>query len=614
MALSISDIDAWDTGALEEYSRQLARRSRTLAELGDSIADAAKIPDWTGMGADAAQVSFTQLSTDVSDRAATVGALTELASSLIDQVKTLQRVLDDARDHAAAFGLVITDSGAVIDGPGAGLPESAATMLGGPGAMAAAQAAKESARAEVQAQVQALLATAADVEADTVAILTKAAEGGFTGGAMSITDAREKGRLEADDMFAAPPPPSDITAQQAYLDTLSPDQLDEIIREHPEWLANAYGIDPAVRSQAAEAYIPKLRSEILAEKAPLLRELRELQATVPQGPGGPAVLGNKIREVEKKLEPLDNQLADLDQIEQSVIDHGDMHLLGLRPHDNGVGAIVSRGDITEADHVAVHVPGMGTQTEDKPDAGNDLPGEIDKMRYLRLAMEDSLRRDGRADETIATVTYMNMDFPDWFPQASTPDYADTAAPDLAAALNGINATSEKGTNLTVLGHSYGSLTTSEALQNGGTADNVVFYGSPGLESSGDTFDPSSLSVPQDNRYIMLAKEDLIAPAGAVAPFGGPPANIDGLTRLDTNQHDDLPDGTPTDLLGDSRGHSEYDNPKTTSLWNMAAIATGAPDNAIPYDWIKQTFQADPDAPSVRPGVGASLRSYGVGVR
>lgn len=605
MALSISDIDAWDTGALEEYSRQLARRSRTLTELGESIVDAAKIPDWTGMGADAAQVSFTQLSTDVSDRAATVGALTELVSSLIDQVKTLQRVLDEARDHATTFGLVITDSGAVVDGPGVSMAESAATMVGGPGAMAAAQAAKEAARTEVQAQVQALLATAADVEADTVAILTKAAEGGFTGGGMSVEDAREKGQLEADDMFAALEPPSDPEAQGTWAETLSREQLEEAADDYPEVLANAYQIPPWARERAAWNYFPMLRDDLTEQAEQLQQQYADAISASDMSDRSRA--WTELQHVQQKL-------RDLDQIEMSVAGNDDLHLLGLRPHDYGIGAIVSYGDITKADHVAVHVPGMGTQTEDKPDAGNDLPGEIDKMRNLRLAMEDSLRRDGRADETIATVTYMNMDFPDWFPQASTPDYADTAAPDLAAALNGINATSEKGTNLTVLGHSYGSLTTSEALQNGGTADNVVFYGSPGLESSGDTFEPSSLSVPQDNRYIMLAKEDLIAPAGAVAPFGGPPANTDGLTRLDTNQHDDLPDGTPTDLLGDSRGHSEYDNPETTSLWNMAAIATGAPEDAIPYDWIKQTFQADPDAPSVRPGIGTMLRNSGVGVR
>lgn len=47
-------------------------------------------------------------------------------SSLIDQVKALKKSLDDARDDATRFGLVITDSGAVIDGPGTGTAEAVA--------------------------------------------------------------------------------------------------------------------------------------------------------------------------------------------------------------------------------------------------------------------------------------------------------------------------------------------------------------------------------------------------------------------------------------------------------------------------------------------------------
>lgn len=599
MTLGISDIDAWDTGALEEYSLQLNRRARTLQELAESIVDAANIPDWIGLGADSAQFSFTQLSTDVSDRAATVGAIKELVTSLVDQVKTLQSVLDEAREQAAAFGLVITDSGAVVDGPGRGLAELTAATLGGATAAAAAQAAKEAARAEIQGQVEALLVMAADVEADTVAILSRAANGGFTGGDMSVTEASEKAKREADDMFAAPAPPSGPREQHAWAETLSPEQLREAADNHPEGLANAYQIPPWARERAAWNYLPILREELEVRSA----QLQQQHAVA-------LTMDEKTR-AWTELQTVQQQQRDLDQIEQSVRGGDDLHLLGLRPHENGVGAIVSHGDIVEADHVTVHVPGMGTQIEDKPGAGNDLPGEIDKMQHLRHAMEDSLVRERRTDETIATVTYMNMDYPDWFPQASTPDYADSAAPDLGAALTGIKATSEDGTNLTILGHSYGSLTTSEALQNGGYADNVVFYGSPGLESSGDTFDPATLSVPQDSRYIMLAQEDLIGPAGHLAPFGGPPATIEGLTRLDTNHHESPPSGLPTDLLKDSRGHSEYDNPETTSLWNMAAIATGAPENAIPFDWFKQTFQADPDSPEFRPGLGAGIRIDGV---
>ena len=570
MALSLGEIDSWDTGALEEFSHQLGRRSRTLEGLGTSVQDAAKIPGWMGQGADAAHVSFSRLSSEISDRAATVGAITELVTSLIDQVKALKRALDDARDHAARFGLVITDDGAVIDGPGTGTAEAVAGALGGPAAAAAAKAAKEAARAEITAQVQAILATAADVEADTTAILTKAAEGGFTGDGMSVEDASEKGQIEADGMFAAPPPPSTPAGQRAWAESLSPDQLGEAADNYPAELANAYQIAPWARERAAWNYLPKLRDELTSQAA-LLEEQH----------GAAQMMHEKTR-AWTDLQTVRQKLRDLDQIETSVKGSEGLHLLGLRPHENGVGAVVAQGDIAAADHVAVHVPGMGTETADKLDSGGDLPGEIEKIERLQLAMDDSLEYAGRRGERVAAVAYMNMDYPDFLPQARTPDYADAAAPDLAGMLNGIKSTAAGETNLTLLGHSYGSLTSSEALQAGGRADNVVFYGSPGLESSGEEFDPASTGVPDGNRYIMLAKGDPIAPGGYFSPFGGPPADTPGLTRLDTNSHKVIIDGDEV-RLGASSGHSEYDGYRTTSQWNMAAIATGAPENAIAYE-------------------------------
>lgn len=570
MTLTIGDIDAWDTGALEEFSHHLDRRTRTLTDLGDEVSDAARLPEWAGVGADAAQLGFERLSTDVSDRVATVGAIKELISSLIEQVRALKVALDEAQDHAAAFGLTITDAGAVVDGPGAGPAELAAITLGGPVGVGAGRAAKEAARAEIQTRVQVILAIAADVEADTTSILTTAAHGGFTAGGLSVDDAEAKGRSQADDMFAAPPPPEDVTAQQYYLDALSQDQREEIIRERPEWLANAFGIDPAVRSQAAEAYIPKLRGEILAERAPLVRELQELRGTTPVGPGGPAVLASKIREIETKLEPLDNALADLEKINETVSADSTVHLLGLHRHEGGVGAVVAQGDITAADHVTVNVPGTGTNARD------GLQGQLDTLTELERKMVEQLIAEDREPETIATVTYLNTELPPTLPEARHTHYADTAAPELAAVLNGINATSTGGANLTLLGHSYGSLVASEALQAGGRADSVVFYGSPGLETSGDDFDADSLGVAPERRYVMHAAREPIQVAHLADPFGGLPQHDPGLIRLGTSAHDDRG-------LAASTGHSEYHLPDSTSLHNFAAVAVGSPDAVVAYD-------------------------------
>lgn len=564
MALSLGDIDSWDTGALEEFSRQLSRRSRTFDELGQSIADAGVIPGWMGQGADAAHARLAELSADISDRAATVGAITELVESLIDQVRALKASLDDARAHAAQSGLEITDDGAVIDGPGAGPAGDDR------------EEAREIARAEIEAHVRAILEVAADVEADTTAILTRAVEGGFTGDGLSVEDASDKGQREADDMFAAPPPPDDVDAQQHYLEALSGDQLEEILRERPEWLANAHGIDPAVREVAATAYLGRLEAGYAAELDSLLREREAFLAESPPGPGNLAANQSVLTPLNSQIEGLENKLADLEAIRDKTGAPG-THLLGLRPHDDGVGAVVSRGDISTADHVAVNVPGTGTT------ARGGLAGELEKLAGLENEMDERLEAAGRSHEEVATITYMNQPQPPTILEARHTHYADTAAPDLADVFNGVNATSTDGANLTALGHSYGALTASEALQAGGAVDNVVFYGAPGLETSGDQFDADSLGVDPANRYVMHAAEEEIQAAQLVDPFGGVPQNDPELTRLATSAHEEQG-------LVASLGHSEYHLEDSTSLHNFSAVAAGTPEATIAFD--SEKFYAD----------------------
>ena len=68
--------------------------------------------------------------------------------------------------------------------------------------------------------------------------------------------------------------------------------------------------------------------------------------------------------------------------------------------------------------------------------------------------------------------------------------ANEAAPDLADFYRGINATDEHGSDvhLSAFGHSYGSLTTAQALNElgqSGVVDDAAFYGSPGLGHTND---------------------------------------------------------------------------------------------------------------------------------
>jgi hypothetical protein len=152
-----------------------------------------------------------------------------------------------------------------------------------------------------------------------------------------------------------------------------------------------------------------------------------------------------------------------------------------------------------------------------------------------------------------------------------------------------------------LGHSYGSLTTSLALQeNGRAVDDVVFYGSPGLGGDfpappvaglpitliglNDAVDsPADLGLGSGHVYEMSEKDDPVANFNS---FGRSPNQLDWVTYLGTDQIT-VPDGTPDGATyTGASGHAEYARTDSStgtlhrSGYNLAAVLAGLPDNAI----------------------------------
>ena len=132
----------------------------------------------------------------------------------------------------------------------------------------------------------------------------------------------------------------------------------------------------------------------------------------------------------------------------------------------GDGRLVEvHGDLERAPHVAVMVPGMGSDI----DGFEDL---VPRARDLRVAA----RRFGKAD--VAVVTWLGYDPPDALPGAALGGRARTGGRSLSRFVNEIERTRDPHT--TVIGHSYGSVTTGHAAaRERMDADDVVFTGSPG---------------------------------------------------------------------------------------------------------------------------------------
>ncbi len=177
---------------------------------------------------------------------------------------------------------------------------------------------------------------------------------------------------------------------------------------------------------------------------------------------------------------------------------------------------------------------------------------------------------------MATVSWLGYEAPQWGdlarPSRSVTDDAAArrGAVDLAAFNNGLDAARTRPAHLTALGHSYGSLTTSLALQRGTGVDDAVLFGSPGLGTS----DVADLGLRPGRVYVAEARED---PVADFASFGSDPNQLDGVTGLSAARS--VIDGV---VRQESVGHSEYLTDDTTSQYGMAAVVAGLPE-LVPHD-------------------------------
>src|SRR5690606_38202370 len=225
----------------------------------------------------------------------------------------------------------------------------------------------------------------------------------------------------------------------------------------------------------------------------------------------------------------------------------DRHLLELDLSKTRAEAAVANGDVDTADHVAVFTPGF-TSTVD-----GSLETYDQNMADIRTKSEEIAREAGNPDASVATVTYIGYQAPQADVGMLTPGESvanDTAAKDggkeLNSFLNGIDASrGDNPPHLTSLGHSYGSLTSSYALQGGTGVDDAVMFGSPGL-GTGDT---SDLNVPEGRVMSLEADNDPVADIGRSGHLGEDPSSMPGMQHGETGAVSGEESPTGRDLKG-----------------------------------------------------------------
>lgn len=245
------------------------------------------------------------------------------------------------------------------------------------------------------------------------------------------------------------------------------------------------------------------------------------------------------------------------------------HLIVFKPaiHSGDGGVAVSLGDPDIAEHVAVNVPGLRSES-------SSTAGSLGSTR----ALHDAATQD--ANGSVASIFWLDYDAPSGNPidpldplgqldfgGVALTGKADEGGERLGDFIDGLRASDQGETaHVTAIGHSYGSTTLGHALQDGLVVDDAILIGSPGQPASsaaGLTDAEVWVGSKDYDPVSLLGRGD----RGGIGVLGHDPADVDfGGTRFETG------DGSlrVQDLLGN---HSSYYSGE--SLDNMAHIVSDA---------------------------------------
>ncbi len=404
-----------------------------------------------------------------------------------------------------------------------------------------------------------------------------------------------------------------VETNRHWWNTLTEAEQAKYINTYPDLIGNRDGIPIADRDAANRIRLPGMIALAEAE-----------QSTVAAQFG---TNSDEYRAATAKLDDLRN--VDKAITKPSEVPPGwvDRKLILLdTTSGRQTRAAVSVGDPDKADHIAVVTPGLDTRVRD------DMAGMTGEAANLNSEAKRQLGLAGRGDEDVATVAWIGYDPPQVKKVWSEGEYGDVAAgvDDVAGTerateggqllnrfYNGLEASHQGGEppHITAVGHSYGSLTTGMALQDGDhPVTDMVVYGSPGIAAEtpqelgledGHAFvmrtDDDPISWTQDGPKILGSLNDGGAPVGGVFPyvadawgaadnggFGSDPAKNPNFTQLETNESKSE-DGENKPLPGAS-GHSFYPRDAGTDIdgnpiprvttYNVAAVVAGLPDHAV----------------------------------
>lgn len=354
-------------------------------------------------------------------------------------------------------------------------------------------------------------------------------------------------RVDADS--AVPPPGTGAEDVHRWWTSLTPEQRQRFVAEHPDRIGNLNGVPILARNDANKA--------VMNRDLDRVREIAGRNSVsvddVLRDPGRYGLSATDIT----RYHNADETKQGLDH--NSDHGHNPVYLFAYEPTAfGGKGrAAICIGNPDTAKNTAVIVPGTSSSV---------------KGGWLREGHNDALNLYGQANaadpnNSTAVIAWMGYDAPNDFKDLqpiSTPMLARTGGAALARDVNGLWATHlGGGQHVTVLGHSYGSTTVADAFaMHDMHANDAVLIGCPGT-------DPGLGADPAADGF------------GSVR-FRAEVPGSDGINA----RHD----------------HSQYYNLGGEALHSMADVTSGHGD-ALQADGVTAGHQHQPGLQISIPGLG-----------
>ena len=573
-----SEIQLWKAATLSSYVDTVSSKKQTIDQQIATLQARRTSFQGEGQTADALRDAMSTAHKELSNLAEELRHVHIAITQATGRVQQVESLVANTLSSASARHCTISDSGTVTCTFGHDF------------------SVRHKLESEVQSMVRNAIRAAEQVDNDFRALLTN------VGTARTAPAYRARGThalSKAEEAAFAK-----MTPQQRadYWSQQSDEQKKFLCDHYPDLIGNADGVEAWARDRANRRRLPMLKQAAEADKAKLERDI----ANAGDNAALKADLEQRLTKVKAQLNAYKSIETALNLQDGATQCQEYRSLLTLDVENGRVLAAVAQGDVDHAKNVATVVPGIGTTVE------GSLQNEIKRGANLRSAAV----AEGNIDsKDVAVVSWLGYEAPpgpsfdmEGNAEIATIDLADKGSNKLAGFLTGVNASRMYGAgdaNMTLLGHSYGSVVSGRATTKiaDGVVDNEILFGSPGM----GTYDPSEIHVPEGRRfvsgvpggdfvqgaggkrYVAYGILNLIPGAGFVAALG---AEANGVGHLGMNPmspgsgftpiSDDAtgsteynPWGFPSwSAIPDTSNHSVYMDPGTETLRDMGRIVAG----------------------------------------